>query len=69
MMEMTANQIVTDIIGMNKQAVLFMCESANIPVRISCEDGQYYYVGTRDYNTSRLNLTIVNNIITQAHIG
>ena len=68
MMEMTANQIVTDIIGMNKQAVLFMCESANIPVRISYEDGKYYIL-TQDYNTSRLNLTIVNNIITQAHIG
>jgi len=65
---MTPEEMVESVVGKSLADADYLCTSRGYRRRIVCEDGQFY-VCTRDYVPTRINLTIANGVITKASLG
>lgn len=59
---------VDDVIGMDKQAAIDLCESKGLKVRVRSENGQSF-MGTADARMDRLNLHIESGKVIKAYRG
>jgi hypothetical protein len=57
-----------ELIGMEKQAALDLCEQEGVRVRVENEDGEPFML-TMDYIPTRLNLTIQNGKVVRVRHG
>lgn len=60
--------MVTNLIGLSKEAAVSTLEEMEMPYRIISEDGNYYVL-TMDYRPGRINLTIINGVVTSTRFG
>jgi hypothetical protein len=65
---MKPEELVESVVGKSLADADYLCKSRGYRTRIVCEDGQYYVV-TRDYVPTRINLTLTNGVITNASLG
>lgn len=61
-------QLLPVLIGLNYQEALFKCARHEYTVRISIQDGKPHVL-TRDYKKQRVNLTLVDGLVTAAAVG
>ncbi len=64
----TINRLMVKFIGMEKDEAFNICKNENIRYRTTKQDGRSFII-TCDYNTSRFNFEIENNIITKCDLG
>ena len=58
----------TECIGETPETVQTAVEAGGGRFRITSIDGKYF-IGTRDYDLNRVNVAVVNGVVTEAHYG
>lgn len=57
-----------DLIGLSEKAAIQAAESEGWIVRVVARDGEEFPI-TMDYSTARVNLTVVDDIVTEVYVG
>jgi len=57
-----------DLIGLTEKAAIQAAESQGWAVRVVARDGEEFPI-TMDYSTARVNLTVVDDIVTEVYVG
>ena len=56
------------VIGMSESDAVAASEAEGYVARVVARDGEYFMV-TEDYSVSRINLVVVNDVVTEATVG